>query len=54
MTSTAHVTAAKAAEILGVSYQTVILMLQRGDIAGRKIGRRWYVPIEDGLPRAKK
>ncbi|MGC4964090.1 helix-turn-helix domain-containing protein [Gordonia sp. DT101] len=33
-------------ELTGLSQRTAINLLQRGDLAGRKLGGRWYVTRE--------
>ena len=38
------ITAAEAAQLLGVSDQTVINWLRRGIIVGQKVGRTWAIP----------
>lgn len=38
------ITREEAAEMLGVSAQSVSAMLNRGDLAGLKVGREWRLP----------
>lgn len=44
-------TAQDVARILGLTHMRICLMLRRGQLPGKKIGKQWYVP-ESSLKRA--
>jgi excisionase family DNA binding protein len=43
---TQEVTAIEAAQQLGIDPGYLYLQLRAGRIAGRKVGRRWLIPVE--------